>query len=427
MLLGTCCVTGLAALHIEMIETHSNGRPFSGSHLYTTVSDSNVASLIQYMAADEAALKDMTHLVSLSLVNMANPMSLGATPWEAVLAAIAATQTPKLQQLRLSRCGHLTGPVMQSIAKITSMVELDVSGSEVSEPDMIKIARLTQLTSLNAAGLYPSAIVLGAIAVTGTKLKQLTVGGLPDATAADQPLRTITELTLQQIIDGSNDQIIAAIRHGHGINSIRFWLPKLQSLSMIDWEVDSRSIAIITQLTGLRSLTIHGTSKAPVRAQLLLPLTSMTNLRELTLLGLTGLTDDWMADAMQQLGGSFPNVEKLQLGAVDVAVSDSQSVFNSDSDSGTAAAANLGLPPVGLSDRGLVRLFVCSSLKELMLYNFPGISLAGIKALSKGSAALRRVVTTGCPAVAAAPAESRARACVCANRVVDLCVLDAKT
>jgi hypothetical protein len=79
--------------------------------------------------------------------------------------------------------------------------------------------------------------------------------------------------------------------------------------------------------------------------------------------------------------------------------------------------------PGALSDKGLVRLFGCARLRGIALHHLPGITLAGVKALTRGVPALERVTCVACPQLSAAPRDAVARAGVLGGtRVVSIAV-----
>lgn len=216
-------------------------------------------------------------------------------------------------------------------------------------------------------------------------------------------------------------------------------------LQVSGWALDGSSIAAISRLEGLTRLRLQG-GRGPgtaLYAHPLLPLLDQPGLQELALMDVTGLTDDWLAEATAMATGTqgrAPAVRDLHLGA---APGDGISTpFNSTAGSGSgsgsgsissSAGSCVAMVEAGgaatsigsrmLTDRGLARMATWPGLRVLHLAQLPGITLAGVKALAAGSSSLVQLYVTRCPAVSAATADGIARAAVPSpGRAIDLWV-----
>lgn len=158
------------------------------------------------------------------------------------------------------------------------------------------------------------------------------------------------------------------------------------------------------------------------------------------------LDDAWVSEAMTLItgrccDGSLLAVRDLHLGTAGASPTCS-STNSSTAGSNSSSTGGPPTPPIGssngdpagsgssgsggsgmLTDKGLVKLCTWPRLTTLVLVGFPGVTLAGLKALVGGSASLSELVVRGCTAVCAAPADSISKAAVGPNgRAVDLSV-----
>jgi hypothetical protein len=333
------------------------------------------------------------------------------------------------------------------IASITSIRELTLG--EVSKPlSLDQLSSLQQLEALAVAPLQPPAAVLDAVAAGCTKLKRLVLGCLPTQSLATA-FAEVEELQLINGPGGQTPSLTAMRRSTATLIGLARAFPKLRVLGVAGWQVDSPGVEAIAQVKQLTHLLLHGRGSSQP-ANLLLPLLTMPRLQQVQLLGLQGLSDDWVADAVKKVGGqggSFQAVTHLSLGAA-AASGDTQMLLPTSKTSGsggtaggtglaersnsgsaaasTAMAAAAAAAASGcncLTDKGLVRLFVCPRLQRLELANLMGVTLAGVKALARGCPTLQQIAVKGSPAVAAATPDAVIRAGQCGDgRVVDVVV-----
>ena len=427
---------------------------------YTSSSSSRSSSSLGKLSpADESALTHLSQLVGLSVVGMPPPGASSSSALQGAAAAgkpggwalellmhgAAKAAEPKLQQLTITDCGLITPNMMALIANIPTIKDLTLG--EVSEPGSLnQLSALQQLEALAVAPLQPPAAALDAIAAGCGRLKRLVLGCLPSQ-GLSTAFAKVEEL---QLISGTGGQPVGLTgmrRSTATLTGLVRGFPGLRILGIAGWQVDSAGVDAITQVKQLTHLLLHGRSSSQP-ANLLLPLLTMPGLQQIQLLGLQGLSDDWVADAVKKVGGqggSFQAVTHLSLGAA-AASGDTQVLLPSSKASGVGAAggllverSNSGSAAVNsalaaaaaaaasgcncLTDKGLVRLFVCPKLQRLELANLMGVTLAGVKALARGCPTLQQITVKGSPAVCAATPEAATRAGQCGDgRAVDVIV-----
>lgn len=432
----------LTSLHLEVTEGPTN----SPAAQPPTLTPSELARL---QALDEVGLAKCTRLVSLTAINLTKAGLAILRPLEALLAAIAGTLKPKLNRLVLANMPELQPSVLELVAGICSLTEVSISGCSIGGcSDLAKLSVLGDLTALTVAPQQPSASVLGVLAKGCRRLSMLVMGSVNiNPTALSMP--GITDL---QILAASPYSIAAPscvsltgvmgtmslrVRPPLQLNGFsRVW-PGLRQLDISGLPLDSAGIAALQQMEDLESLRIAGAQDTLLPAKLLLPLLGLPKLQQLHMLELSDLTDEWMCEAVKTVGAAagsnFAAVRELRLGAAASPAGSPTAAAESPSSRADKLSSSLDKPAVAsapgicgdcgqvLTDRGLVRLFACPKLHKLVLVQLPGISLAGIKALVRGSQTLQVIEIVDCPAICAASADVVARAAVAApDRAVDL-------
>jgi hypothetical protein len=457
-------ILNLMHLHLEILEPSNSGStPAAGSSTAGSATGSTVqltpSELARLQASDEVGLAKCTRLVSLTAINLARAGAL--RPVEALLGAIAGSLKPRLAALVLGNMPDLPASVIEVAAGIPSSSFVSLAGCDVAgSADVAKLSMLTGLMQLELAPQLPPATALAALAKGCKRLVSVSMGATPLGPGAPV-MSGVSELQMLAVSPvgaaAAGAAAHAASDSGSSISSSlagmslrmrpplqltgfgRVW-PSLKALEISGWGLDAAGVAAIRQLEGLTSLKLVGGSQpgAALQGKLLLPLLDMPELQQLVLLEVTGLTDEWVADAMRGVGaaggGSFCAVRELTLGAVaDGAAADSSAVGAGGKGTaavtaGTACCPYCAVGGVGdgsqmVTDRGLVRLFACPQLRKLKLVQLQGITLAAVKALARGSSSLAVVEVLRCPAVSAAPPEAAARAAVVApDRAIDLWV-----
>jgi hypothetical protein len=195
------------------------------------------------------------------------------------------------------------------------------------------------------------------------------------------------------------------------------------------WALDSSSIAAIKLLHALTRLVLRGgpAPGATQHARTLLPLLSKPGLRALSMLDVSGISDEWVAEAARCMACGFDDDHAAGVCGAGRALRELHLRAPA-----AAAAAPLAVDgsmpcavPVGtLTDDSLVQLALCwPRVTTMTLANFPAVTLAGVTALVARSCHLMELRVQDCVAVGAAPAESIAKAAVGApGRAVDLWV-----
>lgn len=229
--------------------------------------------------------------------------------------------------------------------------------------------------------------------------------------------------------------------------------PRLTSLEVTGWALDTGSINAILLLEGLTRIQLTGGREpgAALHAGTLLPLVAKPGLRQLLLLEVRAacvllshhlahpqhflltavwcwlcallqvcdIHDAWVSEAVVAAkapcsDGLAPALRELHLCAPD---SGSKTPPNSANGSEGGGSSLL------LTDKGLMQLAAWPRLSSLVLQGMPGITFAGVKALVGGCPTLTELHVQGCPAVSAAPPESVSKAAVApAGCAVTLCV-----
>jgi hypothetical protein len=448
-------IPNLTHLHLEILEpgsTSAAAGSTTGSAIGSTVlsspagpGSSTVAltpsELARLQASDEVGLAKCTRLVSLAAINLAKAGAL--RPVQALLGAIAGSLKPRLASLVLGNMPELPPSVVEVAAGIPSLCHVSLAGCDVAgSADVAKLSVLTGLVSLELAPQLPPAAALAAVVKGCKRLASVSMDAAQLGPAA-AVMSGVSELQLHAVVplgaasaaggpdtssavSGSMAAMSLRVRPPLQLTGFdRAW-PNLKALEITGWELDAAGVAAIRQVESLASLKLVGGGQtgAALQAKVLLPLLDMPELQQLVLLEITNLTDEWVADAMRGVGaagaGSFCAVRELTLGAAaDAAVSDSAA----KGAAAPAAAGGVGDGSQLLTDRGLVRLFACPRLCKLTLVQLPGITLAAVKALTRGSSTLAVVEATKCPAISAAPPEAAAKAAVVApDRAIDLWV-----
>ncbi|KAI8470011.1 MAG: hypothetical protein J3K34DRAFT_393674 [Monoraphidium minutum] len=427
------------------------------------------------LAADEVALSGFAvGLESLALTGLAPQLRGCATkPWEPLLseaadlasAAAAAgaapggapaggPRPPPLRRLALRCCGEVGPSALAAAADVPGLEQVDLTGSEVVPSDAERLGRVPGLAGLGVAPLPAAAPLLAALAAGCPGLRRVSAGGLlagcegPPAAA----LPSVEEL-----------QLLCTPAHGPralgraGLHLVAGLLPRLSALEIVGaWDVDAAAVAALCDLLGrcprLRRLRLEGAAARPLHAPLLLPLMAAAPAAAaLELLCVEGLDDEWMIEAVaraQKAGAHcmFREVRELTLGAppppppgaaprpppppVLAAPPAPRGKGAAGAGAALIAAALrpagpglegstfLGMPSGQLSDKGLVRLFGAMRLRRLGLRHLPGVSLAGVKALTRGVPGLERVEALGCLLLSAAPRDAVAAAGALGGRVV---------
>lgn len=461
-------VTGLTSLHLEITASSNGSSPTSPASQSSCSSTSAVtpSELARLLASDEVGLAKCTKLVSLAAISLTKPGAF--RPVEALLQALAGSLKPRLSSLVLGSMPELPASVLDAVAGIPSLSRVSLAGCDVAgNTDMCKLSALTALTELDLAPQQPPAAALAAITKGCKRLGHVSVGAVQISPGA-ATMATISHLRLRAAPPvwgsssgglGSSSCIAASFREGVSLRVRppvqitglgRVW-PGLRGLEISGWAVDAAGVAAIRQLEGLSSLKLVGGSEAgtALHAKLLLPLLELPELQQLVLLELADLTDEWVADAVRGIAatagsagaGSFAAVRELHLGAAAAfsapagtgnaaaagtgTTAGSACSASTGAGSAAAAAASIGNGSQLFTDRGLVRLFACPRLHKLVLVQLPGITLAGIKALVRGSSLLAAIELVKCPAISAATPDVIARAALAApDRTVDLWVAE---
>eukprot|EP00878_Enallax_costatus_P031817 GHUV01034866.1.p1 GENE.GHUV01034866.1~~GHUV01034866.1.p1 ORF type:complete len:514 (+),score=188.39 GHUV01034866.1:836-2377(+) len=404
------------------------------------------SELARLQASDEVGLAKCTGLVSLTVINITKSGPAAFRPVEALLQAIAGSVEPKLERLVLENMADMSASVLDLVAETSSVREVSFAGSSVgSSMDVAKLSLLGRLQMLNVAPQQPTAGVLSALAKGCKQLSRLAMGAVSVSPVA-LCMPGVIELQLLAVAPhsavsggssiakcaGAVSSLSVQVKpplHLSGLSQV--W-PCLRRLKISGYALDATAVSEIGSVRDLESLKITGSPEAAVSAKLLLPLLSMPTLQQLQLLEMSDLTDAWISEAVRAIGttagATFATVRELQLGSAAVAdaAGISSSIKGSSSSSDKAAPAAppaYSDPNIFLTDKGLVRLFACPKLQKLSLVQLPGVTLAGIKALVRGSQTLQAIDVFGCPAVSAAPEETVAKVAVAfPGRAVNLMV-----
>jgi hypothetical protein len=384
-------------------------------------------------------------------------------------------------------CGALTPALLEVVSRIHSLVSLSLG--DVSDAGaLVSLARLGALEGLALApGAALPSPVLGALLSSCPRLGRLLAGGLGPCPSAHPGSAQVSELQLVRPAgtapaaptatpSSSSSHHQSAVVRGYSggggvpppsppaaLGSLPAWLPGLSVLALTGWSLDASAVDAVMQLKQLTHLLLNpagsssssdpsdvasssssGSGSGSQPADVLLPLLRLPHVRQLQLLGLSGLTDAWVASAVSSVGtpgGAFPATTHLALGAAPdptslrlaAAAGSSASLAGAGptkaASAAAAAAAAMAASAVfeaaaaGLTDKGLVKLFPLPRLAKLELVSLPGVTLAGVKALARGCPPLRTVVVRGVPGVAAAHPDVLVKAGVTGDgRVVDILV-----
>ncbi len=296
-------------------------------------------------AADEMALQGFSRcLESLALIGLEQQLRGCITkPWEPLLAE-AAENGPllaPLKRLALRGCGQIGTAAVAAAADVSSLEQVDFSGSVVSSADVERLARLGGLRGLGVAPLQVGRGLLEALAAGCPLLERLSVGGLMLPGAAATPpttpgggwagggggdsaaggelaaLPSVRELQLLGCSGnvGGPHYLPPLLSHAGGLASAPALAAAFPSLSALEiagtWEVDAAAVAAMSELLSLRNqrlrrLSLHGSCGHPLQAPLLAPLLAAAappgapGLAELELLCVEGLDDAFMSDVAER-------------------------------------------------------------------------------------------------------------------------------
>jgi hypothetical protein len=409
-------------------------------------------------------------------------------------ATAAGGQQGGVRQLRIMECGALTPALLEVVSRIHTLASLSLG--DVS--DAAALVSLSRLGALEGLALAPGqalpSSVLSALLSSCPRLGRLLAGGLGPCPSARPGSAQVSELQLVRpagtapaapaattTSSSSSSHHHSALVRGYSggggvpppsppaaLGSLPSWLPGLSVLALTGWSLDASAVDAVMQLKQLTHLLLNpagsssssdpsdaasssssattssSSSSGSQPADVLLPLLRLPHVRQLQLLGLSGLTDAWVASAVSSVGtpgGAFPATTHLALGAAPdptslrlaAAAGSSASLAGAGptkaASAAAAAAAAMAATAVfeaaaaGLTDKGLVKLFPLPRLAKLELVSLPGVTLAGVKALARGCPPLRTVVVRGVPSVAAAHPDVLVKAGVTGDgRVVDILV-----
>lgn len=435
----------LRSLHLEIIDGPTN----SPATQAPTLTPSELARL---QANDEVGLAKCIQLTSLTAINLTKAGLASFRPVKALLMAIAGSLKPNLTHLVLANMPELQPSDLELVAGIHTLTDVSLCGCSIGGSlDLAKLSVLGSLSALHIAPQQPSASVLGSLAKGCRQLSKLVMGSVNIHPLAALAMPAVTDLQILAAspystgvgkcvsLTGTIGTMSLRVRPPLQLNGFgRVWLG-LRQLCIDGLPLDPAGVLALSQMEDLESLRIVGASDTGLPAKLLLPLLGLPKLQQLHLLELSDLTDEWMCEAVKTgsaaAGSNFAAVRELQLGAA-AASSGSPAATDSFSYHADKAGASTdrlsavsapgtapGDPSQLLTDRGLVRLFACPKLQKLKLVQLPGVTLAGIKALVRGSQTLQAIDVVDCPAICAAPADTVARAAVAApDRAVDLTV-----
>lgn len=392
------------------------------------------SELARLQASDEVGLAKCVRLLNLTVINFTRSGTAAFRPVEALLQAIAGRMEPRLERLTLSNMPDMPISVLDAVAEISSLQEVNLAGTGLGRsPGLATLSVLGRLQALNVAPQQPTMQVLEALAKGCQKLSRLAMGA--DWVSSESLELRMPELTELQLLaasphgaaagGSSTPQLAGAVSSSAeqvkpplrftGLS--RMW-PQLMQLEISGYSLDAAAVSEVVSLRGLERLKIVGAPDAAVSARVMLPLLNMPLLQQLQLLELTDLTDCWISEAIRAIGTTpgtaLAAIRGLQLGAAarsaDLSNSGSCTKSGSSSDQATTAST---LPNCTssqhLTDKGLVRLFACPKLQKLSLVQLPEITLAGVKALVRGSQTLQFIDIKGCSAVSAASAEAVAK------------------
>jgi len=307
-------------------------------------------------AADEMALQGFSRsLESLALIGL-EPQLRGCItrPWEPLLAEVAegGPLLATFKRLALRGCGQIGTAAIAAAADISSLEQVDLSGSIVSVSDVERLARLAGLRGLGIAPLTATPSLMAALSEGCQVLQRLSVGALllpPPPATPTSPSKSASVVDAAAVMP--EPEILSSVRElqllgcgAHGVQSlsrvgglshaapIAVAFPHLSVLEIAGvWEIDVAAVAAICELVSMRSsrlqrLSLQGSTAHPLHAPLLLPLlaaprpSGMQILAELELLCVDGLTDDLMLevwDRTQKTGRCvYKQVRNLALGGV---------------------------------------------------------------------------------------------------------------
>ncbi|GBF99714.1 hypothetical protein Rsub_12426 [Raphidocelis subcapitata] len=388
-------------------------------------------------------------------------------------ALAAAADVANLAQVDLSASAVAASDV-ERLARLPSLAGLGISPLPIG-PSLIAAlaAGCPALTRVSAGGLAlptppPPASQRPASPGNGG------ANALPAPPPASPKAAPVAALPLVRELQllGCGAGAVPSLSRGGGLCHAGALAAAFPGLTAVEiggvWDVDAAAIAALCELLSCRAprlarLALHGSAARPLHAPLLTPLVSAPAapggrgaLVALELLAVEGLDDEWMADAAARAAKSgrcaMREVRELALGGVPpppscpIGVPPPPPVLAAPPQakpaaSGGPAAAKpaapiappalpppsprAAAPPGALSDKGLVRLFGCTRLRAIALHHLPGVTLAGVKALTRGVPAIERVTCVACPQMSAAPREAVARAGVLGGtRVVSIVVCD---
>ncbi|KAF8059687.1 yciC [Scenedesmus sp. PABB004] len=415
--------SSLTSLHLERLPPPADARAGpEGAGGGAALTPSELARL---QAADELGLARCGRLVSLAAVGLP-PRGGALRAVGALLAAIAAAVRPRLARLVLSGMPELPLSCLELAAGVASLSELDLSGCDLA--GSAELGRLAALPGLAALCVAPCTLAAAALAELGRacrRLARVSMGAPTAQPAVAGPCAALPGVTALALLATAPRNGGAAAAAG-GLAGVfsgmslrgrpalqlgglgRAW-PGLLSLEIAGWGIDAAGAAALASLTGLTSLRLAGGPAdepgAALHARPLLPLLALPRLATLALLELSGLSDEWVGDAVRSVaapGGAFAAVTELHLGAAAAPPA-------GGAGAGAGASATTGgdaACAAQLTDRGLVRLFACPRLRRLVLVALPGVTLAGVKALARGSGSLAslELAWTGARGAAAAAA-----------------------